>query len=58
MDVHQYLIATRLTTAEILLILEKMHKIGYYSMEVWGGAIGVSAVSMAARVIKRKGESF
>jgi oxaloacetate decarboxylase alpha subunit len=37
-DGHQSLIATRLTTEEILPILEKMDKVGYYSMEVWGGA--------------------
>jgi oxaloacetate decarboxylase (Na+ extruding) subunit alpha len=37
-DGHQSLIATRLTTAEILPILEKMDRVGYHSMEVWGGA--------------------
>ncbi|MEK6264764.1 MAG: oxaloacetate decarboxylase subunit alpha, partial [Clostridium sp.] len=37
-DGHQSLIATRLTTAEILPIIEKMDKVGYYAMEVWGGA--------------------
>ncbi len=37
-DGHQSLIATRLTTEEILPILDKMDKVGYYSMEVWGGA--------------------
>jgi oxaloacetate decarboxylase alpha subunit len=37
-DGHQSLIATRLTTDEILPILEKMDKVGYHSMEVWGGA--------------------
>ena len=37
-DGHQSLIATRLTTEEILPILEKMDKVGYHSMEVWGGA--------------------
>lgn len=37
-DGHQSLIATRLTTDEILPILETMDKVGYYSMEVWGGA--------------------
>jgi oxaloacetate decarboxylase alpha subunit len=37
-DAHQSLIATRLTTKEILPILSKMDKAGYYSMEVWGGA--------------------
>ena len=37
-DGHQSLIATRLKTEEILPILEKMDKVGYYSLEVWGGA--------------------
>ena len=37
-DGHQSLIATRLKTDEILPILEKMDKVGYHSLEVWGGA--------------------
>lgn len=37
-DGHQSLIATRLTTEEILPILEKMDRVGYHSLEVWGGA--------------------
>ena len=37
-DGHQSLIATRLTTDEILPILSKMDEVGYYSLEVWGGA--------------------
>lgn len=37
-DGHQSLIATRLTTEEILPILEVMDNAGFYSMEVWGGA--------------------
>lgn len=37
-DGHQSLIATRLKTSEILPILDKMDKVGYHSMEVWGGA--------------------
>lgn len=37
-DGHQSLIATRLKTSEILPILEKMDKVGYYSLEMWGGA--------------------
>lgn len=37
-DGHQSLIATRLTTEEILPILEKMDNAGYYALEVWGGA--------------------
>ena len=37
-DGHQSLMATRLKTDEIIPILETMDKVGYYSMEVWGGA--------------------
>ena len=37
-DGHQSLIATRLRTDEMIPILETMDKVGYYSMEVWGGA--------------------
>ena len=37
-DGHQSLIATRLKTEEILPILEKMDRVGYHSLEVWGGA--------------------
>ncbi|MBQ3792657.1 MAG: oxaloacetate decarboxylase subunit alpha, partial [Clostridia bacterium] len=37
-DSHQSLIATRMKTEEMLPILEEMDKVGYYSMEVWGGA--------------------
>lgn len=37
-DGHQSLIATRLTTDEILPIIEKMDQVGYHAMEVWGGA--------------------
>jgi oxaloacetate decarboxylase alpha subunit len=37
-DGHQSLIATRLTTDEILPVVEEMDKVGFYAMEVWGGA--------------------
>ncbi|MBE6565516.1 MAG: oxaloacetate decarboxylase subunit alpha [Ruminococcaceae bacterium] len=37
-DSHQSLIATRMTTAEMLPILEQMDKVGYHSLEAWGGA--------------------
>lgn len=37
-DGHQSLIATRLTTEEILPILTEMDNAGFHSMEVWGGA--------------------
>jgi len=37
-DAHQSLIATRMTTEQMLPILDKMDKIGYHSVECWGGA--------------------
>ena len=37
-DSHQSLIATRMTTEQMLPILEQMDKVGYYSLEAWGGA--------------------
>ncbi len=37
-DGHQSLIATRMTTEEMLPILSTMDRAGYYSLEVWGGA--------------------
>ena len=37
-DAHQCLIATRFRTEDMLPICEKMDKIGFWAMEVWGGA--------------------
>ncbi len=37
-DSHQSLIATRMTTEEMLPILAAMDKVGYHSLEAWGGA--------------------
>ncbi len=37
-DAHQSLIATRMTTAEMLPIVEKLDDIGYSALEAWGGA--------------------
>lgn len=37
-DAHQSLIATRMTTEQMLPIIDKMDKIGYHSVECWGGA--------------------
>lgn len=37
-DSHQSLIATRMTTAQMLPILEKLDGVGYHSLEAWGGA--------------------
>ena len=37
-DAHQSLIATRMTTEDMLPIIDKMDKVGYHSVECWGGA--------------------
>jgi len=37
-DGHQSLIATRMRTEDMLPVCERMDKIGFWSMEVWGGA--------------------
>ena len=37
-DAHQSLIATRMTLDEMLPILSALDRIGYYSIECWGGA--------------------
>ena len=37
-DAHQSLIATRMTTEDMLPILKTMDEVGYYSLEAWGGA--------------------
>ncbi|MBR3149744.1 MAG: oxaloacetate decarboxylase subunit alpha [Eubacterium sp.] len=37
-DAHQSLIATRMRTDEFVDILEKMDKVGFHSLECWGGA--------------------
>ena len=37
-DAHQSLIATRMTTEQMLPMVDKMDKIGYHAVECWGGA--------------------
>jgi len=37
-DAHQSLIATRMKTEDMLPVIEKMDKVGYHSLECWGGA--------------------
>jgi len=37
-DAHQSLIATRMRTEDMLPICERLDRIGFYSLEVWGGA--------------------
>ncbi|WP_409227522.1 oxaloacetate decarboxylase subunit alpha [Gudongella sp. SC589] len=37
-DAHQSLIATRMSTEDMIPIAEKLDKVGYHALEVWGGA--------------------
>ena len=37
-DSHQSLVATRMTTEEMLPILKTLDEVGYHSLEAWGGA--------------------
>ena len=37
-DAHQSLLATRMRTEDMLPICEKLDRVGYWSLEVWGGA--------------------
>ncbi len=47
-DGHQSLIATRLRTEDMVPIAEDMDSVGFYSMEVWGGATFDSATRFLA----------
>ena len=37
-DAHQSLLATRMKTEDMLPIAEKLDKVGFFSLEMWGGA--------------------
>jgi len=37
-DAHQSLAATRMRTADMAPIIEKLDQVGFYSLEAWGGA--------------------
>ena len=37
-DAHQSLIATRMTTDDMIPTLELLDEVGYHSLEAWGGA--------------------
>ncbi|MFH1421776.1 MAG: pyruvate carboxylase subunit B [Planctomycetota bacterium] len=37
-DAHQSLIATRLHTRDMVSVLDKLDRVGYWSLECWGGA--------------------
>ena len=43
-DAHQSLLATRMSTGSMLPITEKLEQVGYFSLEMWGGATFDSAM--------------
>ncbi len=43
-DGHQSLLATRMRTDDMLPIAEKMDRVGYWAVEMWGGATFDSAI--------------
>ncbi len=47
-DAHQSLMATRMRTEDMVPLAEKMDSVGFYSMEVWGGATFDSATRFLA----------
>ena len=50
-DAHQSLIATRMPTELMLPIVDKMDKVGYHSVECWGGATFDSCIRFLDRGI-------
>ncbi len=48
-DAHQSLIATRMRTEDMLPIVEKLDRVGYHSVEMWGGATFDSCLSFFKR---------
>ena len=49
-DAHQSLFATRMTTEEMLPIIDRMDEIGYRSVECWGGATFDSSFVSCMRI--------
>jgi len=43
-DAHQSLMATRMSTDDMLPIVEKLDQAGYYALEMWGGATYDTAI--------------
>jgi oxaloacetate decarboxylase alpha subunit len=43
-DAHQSLLATRMSTGDMLPIADRLDAVGYYSLEMWGGATFDSAM--------------
>ena len=57
-DAHQSLIATRMTTEQMLPIIDKMDKVGYHAVECWGGAyLCVYSALLKVRIMGETEES-
>ena len=54
-DAHQSLIATRMTTEQMLPIVDKLDKVGYHAVECWGGATSMQAFVSFMRI---RGKDF
>jgi len=50
-DGHQSLIATRMRTRDMLPIAEQLDKVGFFSLEVWGGATYDSCIRFLNEVV-------
>ena len=48
-DAHQSLAATRMRIEDMLPIADKLDKIGYWSLEAWGGATFDSCLRFCMR---------
>ena len=46
-DAHQSLLATRMTTEDMLPMLPMLDKIGFHSLECWGRTFGNSSMKRA-----------
>ena len=46
-DAHQSLIATRLTTKDMVPVLELLDQVGYHALEMWGGATFDASLSVS-----------
>ena len=51
-DAHQSLLATRMTTEQMLPIVDKMDKVGYHAVECWGGWQNSLAAGIAMRMVR------
>ena len=52
-DAHQSLFATRMRIDDMLPIAEKLDKIGFWSLETWGGATFDSCFDILEKILGR-----